>query len=93
MSTVTGMVKAVPPVPLEGVTTTFAVQLPAVIPGVITLTVTVAGVDVLLAVAFNQFAGQLEVAVIAGTLTVKVTGCPELVIWIPCAEGASWVVS
>lgn len=69
------------------------VQVPAVIPGVITLTVTVAGVDVLLEAAFNQFAGQLDVAVRAGTDTEKLTGCPELVIDMPCADGASSVVS
>src|SRR5580658_7806308 len=87
MSTVTGMVKAVPPVPLVGVTTTFPVQVPAVIPAVIALTVTVAGVLELLEAAFNQFAGQLDVAVMAGTVTEKVTGCPELVISTPCADG------
>jgi hypothetical protein len=93
ISTVTGMFSTVPPATPDGVTTKFAVQVPAVMPAVFTLTLTVAGVLVVLAVAFNQFAGQLAVAVIGGTDNENPTGWAELPICTPCADGGSWLVS
>ena len=91
-STVTPILSIKPPVPEDGVTLMVPKQIPGSMPAEFTLTESWAGVMVVDELAESQFAGQVAVAVRAGTDNEKATGWPEAPICTTCDRGADLVV-